>query len=45
MEGCVPDEFKTAVVIPLIKKATLPADDFKNYAPVSGLSFISKLVE
>ena len=45
MEGCVPDGFKTAVVSPLIKKATLPADDFKNYRPVSGLSFISKLVE
>ena len=45
MEGCIPDGFKTAVVSPLIKKATLPADDFKNYHPVSGLSFISKLVE
>ena len=44
-EGCVPDGFKTAVVSPLIKKATLPADDFKNYRPVSGLSFMSKLVE
>ena len=45
MEGCVPDGFKTAVVSSIIKKATLPADDFKNYHPVSGLSFISKLVE
>ena len=45
MEGCVPDGFKTAVVSPLIKKATLPADDIKNYRPVSGLSFMSKLVE
>ena len=45
MEGCVPDSFKTAVVSPLIKKATLPADDFKNYHPVSGLSFIFKSVE
>ena len=44
MEGCVPDGFKTAVVSPL-KKATLPAHDFKNYRPVSGISFISKLVE
>ena len=40
-----PYGFKTAVVSPLIKKATLPADDFKNYRPVSGLSFISKLVK
>ena len=45
MEGCVPDGFKITVVSPLLKKAILPADDFKNYHPVSGLSFISKLVE
>ena len=45
MEGCIPDAFETAVVIPLIKKANLPSDDLKNYLPVSGLSFISKLVE
>ena len=45
MEGCVPDAFKTAVVTPLIKKATLPSDDLMNYGPVSALSFISKLVE
>ena len=45
MEGCVPDAFKTAVVTPLIKKANLPSDDLKNYHPVSGLSFISELVE
>ena len=45
MEGCIPDGLKTAVVSPIIKKATLSADDFKNYHPVSGLSFISKLVE
>ena len=45
IEGCVTKGFKTAVVSPLIKKATLPADDFKNYHPVSGLSFMSKLVE
>ena len=45
MEGCVPDGFKTAVVSPLIKKATLPAGDFKNYRPISGLCFMSELVE
>ena len=43
--GTLPDAFKTAVVTPLIKKANLPSDDLKNYCPVSGLSFISKLVE
>ena len=45
MDGCVPNAFKTAVVTPLIKKATLSADDLKNYCPVSGLSFMSKFVE
>ena len=45
MEGCVPGGFKIAVVSPLLKKANLIADDFKTYRPVSGLSFISKLVE
>ena len=45
MEGYVPDGFKTPVVAPLIKKATLLVDDLKNYRPVSGLRFISKLVE
>ena len=44
-EGLGPDGFKKAVVTPLIKKASLPVEDLKNYRPVSGLSFISKLVE
>ena len=44
-EGLVPDGSKKVVVTPLIKKASLPVEDLKNYHPVSGLSFISKLVE
>ena len=44
MEGYVPEAFKSAVG-PHIKKANFPSDDLKNYCPVSGLSFISKLVE
>ena len=44
-EGLVPDGFKKAVVTPLIKKESLPVEDLKNYRPVSGLTFISKLVE
>ena len=39
------DEFKKAIVTPLIKKSSLPPNDLKNYRPVSGLGFISKLVE
>ena len=45
MEGCVSDSFQTAMVTPVIKTATLPLDDLKNYHPVSSLSFISKLFE
>ena len=45
MERCVPDGIKTAMVTPFIKVSNLPVDDLKNYRPVSGLSFISKLVE
>ena len=45
MEGCVPDPFKSAVVTPLIKKPNLSSNDLKNYRPISGLSFVSKLVE
>ena len=44
-EGVVPDEFKKAILTPLIKKSSLPPNDLKNYRPVSGLGFISKLVE
>ena len=44
-EGVVPDEFKKAIATPLIKKSSLPPNDFKNYRPVSRLGFISKLVE
>ena len=36
---------KTAVITPLIEKANLTSDDLKNYHPVSGHRFISKLVE
>ena len=42
--GVVPDEWKSAVVFPLLKKAGLEPI-FPNYRPVSNLSFISKLAE
>ena len=44
-EGVVPANLKKAVVTPLVKNASLPTDDLKNYRPVLGLCFISKLVE
>ena len=37
--GIVPRSFKHAVVIPLLKKMNLSPDEFKNYRPVSNLSF------
>lgn len=45
VEGLFPSGFKQAVVTPLLKKASLAKDEFKNYRPVSGLCFMSKLVE
>ena len=45
IDGSFPSAFKRAVVTPLIKKASLPRNDLKNYRLVSGLCFLSKLVE
>ena len=45
VNGVFPQQFKKAVATPLIKKASLPNEDLKNYRPVSGLCFMSKLVE
>ena len=36
---------KKAYVTPLLKKSDLDSDVFKNFRPVSNLSFISKLIE
>ena len=44
-EGRLPPSQKHAVVTPLHKKPGLHADDWKNYRPVSNLTFTSKLVE
>ena len=40
-----PTELKKAFLTPLIKKIILDCEIFKNYRPVSNISFISKLVE
>lgn len=42
-ECCV--SLETAIVTPLLKKPNLDCDVFKNYRPLSNLSFISKLIE
>jgi hypothetical protein len=36
---------KTAIVTPLLKKPNLDCDAFKNYRPVSNLSFVFKSIE
>ena len=43
--GVVPQDFKQALVNPLIKKQTLCKDDLRNYRPISNLSFLSKILE
>jgi hypothetical protein len=43
--GNVPDLFKTANVIPLLKKTSLDQNVLGNYRPVSNLPFLSKVLE
>ena len=43
-EGHVPDDFKQAVVIPVLKKIIL-AVIFKNFRPVSNLPYVAKVME
>ena len=43
--GEVPSTLKMAIIIPLLKKILLDYQIFKNYRPVSNLSFISKVAE
>ena len=43
--GCFPSCMKSAIVKPLLKKSTLNPEIFKNYRPVSNLSYVSKVIE
>jgi hypothetical protein len=43
--GTVPNDFKTALVRPLLKKKSLDPENLKNYRPISNLPFLSKLLE
>jgi hypothetical protein len=40
-----PSEMKNALITPLLKKPSLDPESYKNYRPVSNLSFLSKLNE
>ena len=41
----MPVEYKDAIVIPILKKSSLPPDNLKNFRPVSNLPYISKVIE
>ena len=43
--GVMPSNLKEAVLIPLLKKICLDPGLFKNFRPVSNLTFLSKLIE
>ena len=43
--GTVPNVFKMSIVKPLLKKNDLDVNEYKNYRPVSNLSFLSKVLE
>ena len=43
--GVFPDSMKLASITPLLKKASLNPKELSNFRPVSGLSFLSKLLE
>ena len=43
--GKFPSSQKSAIITPLLKKASLNPESLKNYRPVSNLTFVSKLLE
>jgi len=43
--GVFPSHFKHGNVIPLLKKSSLPVNDYNSYRTMSNLSFISKVLE
>ena len=43
--GYFASKLKSAIVKPLLKKASLDPEIFKNFRPVSNLSFLSKVIE
>ena len=44
-KGYFPNDFKNAIVKPLLKKLSIDKDELKNYRPVSHLHFMSKVIE
>ncbi len=44
-EGIMPEDFKNANLLPLLKKNQLDVEILKNFCPISNLAYISKLIE
>ena len=44
-DGLVPDAFKVAYIMPLLKKANMDPTDIRSYRPISNLLVVSKLLE
>ena len=44
-EACLPVSQRKAIITPVIKKAGLDVGDVRNYRPISGLTFMSKVIE
>ena len=40
-----PEEFREAIVTPLLKKPSLPENELSSYRPISNVSFVSKILE
>ena len=41
----VPSCLKCSIIIPVLKKSNLNTNEYKNFRPVSNISFVSKLIE
>ena len=44
-ESEVPETFKLAIILPLLKKESLDPEIFKHYRPIANLPFLSKVLE
>ena len=43
--GVMPTQLKKAMIRPILKKPTLPTDEFTSFRPISNLKFLSKVIE
>lgn len=44
-ESVMPENFKEALLLPLLKKANMDYEIFKHFRPISNLAYISKIIE